>query len=158
MTVSGPPRGEVKYKGKPSQELVRAYFDALEDYRRSPYDSRALRTMADVERELGRRLDSLELAAAEAERRLERRLDALKDGTPEADRLVETIKDILRRYAFISAYAAVNRSFPSWRELAVELLSEEDVWPENADPDVLALVEALKAVEVGYAAEREHGI
>lgn len=140
------------------QELVRAYFDALEEYRRSPYSSGALRVMAEAGQKLKERLDSLEGAAVEVERRLERRLDALKDGTPETDRLIETVKDVFNRYAFISAYAAVNAPFPGWGELAAELLSEEDVWPENADPDVLALVEALKAVEVGYRAGRESAV
>lgn len=89
---------------------------------------------------------------------MERRLDALKDGTPKVDGVVETVKDALRRYLFIGAYVAVNRLASGWPDLAVELLSEEDGWPGNADPDVLAFAGALKAVEAGYRAERERGV
>lgn len=156
--VGGPLRGRMGYSEMSDQELISRYFGALEAYERGCFDATTLRTMADAGQELGRRLDSLEVAAAEVERRLEHRLDALMDGTPEVDRLVETVKDALRRYLFISVYAAVNRSAPGWPDLAAELLSEEDVWPENADPDVLALVGALKAVEAGYRAERERRV
>lgn len=83
------------------------------------------------------------------------RLDALKDGTLETDCLVETLKDVLRRYLFVSAYVAANRSAPDWPDLAVELLSEEDCWPSSTDPDVLALFSKEREKEFAYRAKRE---
>lgn len=83
------------------------------------------------------------------------RLDALKDNTSETDLLIETLKDVLRRYLFVSAYVAANRSSSDWPSLAVELLSEEDWWPSSTDPDVLALFKKWREEEFAYRVKRE---
>ncbi|MEW6770087.1 MAG: hypothetical protein AB1330_01660 [Bacillota bacterium] len=86
-------------------------------------------------------------SGGEAQALLFERMDALKDGTPEADRLVETLKEMALRYIFISAYVSVNRDAPDFPELAVEMLSGEDVWPDSTDPDVMGLFRALQETE-----------
>lgn len=94
------------------------------------------------------------LNALKAQERLFHRLNALKDGTPDTECLVETLKSVLDRYVFIASYVAVNYSPPDWVELVNELLSAEYSWPEDTDPDVLALFEARKAAETDEGAER----
>ncbi|RJO61952.1 MAG: hypothetical protein C4542_05215 [Dehalococcoidia bacterium] len=86
---------------------------------------------------------------------LRSRLDALRNGDSKTDCFLNTIEEVLRLYIFITSYVAANRESADWPELAVEMLEDEDCWPENTDPDVLAAFEACRAREINYRRQRE---
>lgn len=87
--------------------------------------------------------------------RLTLRLDALRDGTPEVGRIIDAVWEALERYIFLTAYVAANRDSKDLPGLLAETMEDEDCWPENTDPDVLALFEMYRQKEVERRIERE---
>ncbi|RPF49502.1 hypothetical protein EDD75_0318 [Thermodesulfitimonas autotrophica] len=88
------------------------------------------------------------IASEQALERLENRLRALKTGDSETDCLVETVVDTLRHYLFLSSAAAAYRQSPEFPSIAADLLREEGEWPHGTHPDVLAVFETLKNLEL----------
>ena len=80
----------------------------------------------------------------------ERLASALDNGTPEGKALYQTILDIVNRYVFISAYVSVNRMDPEWPQLAVELLSTDDVWLDSTAEIVLRMFQLRRLSELAY--------
>lgn len=98
------------------------------------------------------------IASEQALERMENRIRALKTGDPETDCLVETIVNSLRHYLFLSSTAAAYRQSPEFPSIAAELLQKEGEWPHGTHPDVLAVFETLKNLElVRQKVRREEG-
>jgi hypothetical protein len=96
-----------------------------------------------------------EVRTKSAAAKVHARIFALAGSRQEDVRFAETLWDVVSRYVFISAYVRANRDSSEWLELACEMLSAEDYWPEGTDPDVLAFFEEAVAFEERRRRERE---